>query len=198
MLAGHPALDLANTLHWRDGELLDFVTSYHSLVDWAAIAGLLTEPEKTSLQAKALPQANQASTIHTQWQNLRTALKAWLPSVNGKATNQWPASADHAAAQTLLENINAVTEQAPLSALYAVNVSQYNSPTIALPLLRSATTIWTLMTFPPAGLVRQCEADSCGGYFIDQSRAKPRRWCSMDSCGNRAKAMRYRKSISGA
>lgn len=34
--------------------------------------------------------------------------------------------------------------------------------------------------------------DGCGTYFIDDSRGRRRRWCSMDRCGNRAKVASYR------
>jgi predicted RNA-binding Zn ribbon-like protein len=38
--------------------------------------------------------------------------------------------------------------------------------------------------------VRRCEG--CDAYFIDDSRGRRRRWCSMERCGNRAKVASYR------
>ena len=38
--------------------------------------------------------------------------------------------------------------------------------------------------------LRRCEG--CGAYFLDGSRGKRRRWCSMQRCGNRAKVSGYR------
>jgi predicted RNA-binding Zn ribbon-like protein len=40
-------------------------------------------------------------------------------------------------------------------------------------------------------LIRQCQDRSCGWLYIDRSREKNRRWCSMRDCGNRAKARRF-------
>ncbi len=194
MLAGNPALDLANTLHWRDGQLLDFVSSYDAMVNWAEVASLLSEAEKVSLLAKASHHVDQASTVHRQWQDLRAALKTWLPIVNGKDPTSWHGDIAEPAAHALISKIYAMTSNATLAAYYAMGKTEKTSAAIELPLLRSATAIWNLMTFPPTGFVRQCQADSCGGFFVDQSRAKPRRWCSMDSCGNRVKADRFRKS----
>ena len=38
----------------------------------------------------------------------------------------------------------------------------------------------------------QCQDDrGCGWLFIDVSKNHSRRWCSMESCGNRAKAQRH-------
>jgi predicted RNA-binding Zn ribbon-like protein len=39
--------------------------------------------------------------------------------------------------------------------------------------------------------VRVCAAEDCGWLFLDTSKNHTRRWCSMKSCGNRAKARRH-------
>jgi hypothetical protein len=36
-------------------------------------------------------------------------------------------------------------------------------------------------------LVRECEGNGCHRLFLDRTRSKARRWCSMAVCGNRAK-----------
>jgi predicted RNA-binding Zn ribbon-like protein len=43
------------------------------------------------------------------------------------------------------------------------------------------------------GRVRRCAAPECGAWFLDTSKSGRRRWCSMATCGNRAKAARHRK-----
>lgn len=40
--------------------------------------------------------------------------------------------------------------------------------------------------------LHRCEATACSAIFIDESRGKRRRWCSMARCGNRAKAAAFR------
>lgn len=40
--------------------------------------------------------------------------------------------------------------------------------------------------------VRVCASDTCGVRFYDHSRAARRKWCSMERCGNVAKARRHR------
>jgi predicted RNA-binding Zn ribbon-like protein len=39
--------------------------------------------------------------------------------------------------------------------------------------------------------LKACENRSCILYFYDTSRNRQRRWCSMETCGNRAKASRH-------
>ncbi len=49
-----------------------------------------------------------------------------------------------------------------------------------------------LLTSDKVARVRECEDDrGCGYLFLDISKNHSRRWCSMDSCGNRAKARRH-------
>jgi predicted RNA-binding Zn ribbon-like protein len=61
-----------------------------------------------------------------------------------------------------------------------------------------APVLWSagdLLAGPRLDRVRRCANPECGWLFLDDSRAGKRRWCSMASCGNRAKARRhYHKS----
>jgi len=50
-----------------------------------------------------------------------------------------------------------------------------------------------LLSGPLADRVRECGADDCALLFVDASRPGRRRWCSMEACGNRAKAAAFRR-----
>jgi predicted RNA-binding Zn ribbon-like protein len=51
----------------------------------------------------------------------------------------------------------------------------------------------SLLTDPrELNMIRECPADDCGYLFRDTSHGR-RRWCSMKSCGNRAKVQRFRE-----
>jgi hypothetical protein len=39
--------------------------------------------------------------------------------------------------------------------------------------------------------LKMCPAHDCGWLFIDETKNSRRRWCSMETCGNRAKATRH-------
>jgi len=74
-------------------------------------------------------------------------------------------------------------------------------PGTALALL--APVLWSagdLLAGPRLNKVRRCANPECGWLFLDDSRAGKRRWCSMSSCGNRAKARRHyhRERASGS
>ncbi|WP_407160056.1 CGNR zinc finger domain-containing protein [Bradyrhizobium sp. STM 3557] len=55
-----------------------------------------------------------------------------------------------------------------------------------------------LVTGPRADRLKQCADErGCGWLFVDDSRLKNRRWCSMGDCGNVAKARRHRARAAG-
>ena len=46
---------------------------------------------------------------------------------------------------------------------------------------------------PVSARLKRCEGARCALLFVDTSRPGHRRWCSMDRCGNRAKAAAHRR-----
>lgn len=40
--------------------------------------------------------------------------------------------------------------------------------------------------------LRECESDICRMIYLDTTQGRPRKWCSMQRCGNSAKAARHR------
>ena len=49
-----------------------------------------------------------------------------------------------------------------------------------------------LLGGPLADRIKECGREDCGLLFLDESRARNRRWCSMDACGSRSKMQAYR------
>ncbi|WP_458685872.1 CGNR zinc finger domain-containing protein [Nocardia tengchongensis] len=43
---------------------------------------------------------------------------------------------------------------------------------------------------PDRGRIKNCEGPGCAGLFLDTSRGANRRWCSMNTCGNKVKKAR--------
>lgn len=50
-----------------------------------------------------------------------------------------------------------------------------------------------LLTGPDHDLLCQCQASTCGTLYVDSSRGRRRRWCSSESCGNRARVAAHRQ-----
>jgi predicted RNA-binding Zn ribbon-like protein len=60
-------------------------------------------------------------------------------------------------------------------------------------LARLAESIARELSQGEAERLRICENDTCRWVFHDTSRTGRRKWCDMATCGNRAKAARYRE-----
>ncbi|GAA4596878.1 CGNR zinc finger domain-containing protein [Planotetraspora phitsanulokensis] len=50
-----------------------------------------------------------------------------------------------------------------------------------------------VLTGPARSRLRRCADPDCEGLFVDVSRPGNRRWCSMNTCGNKAKKAAYRR-----
>lgn len=61
-------------------------------------------------------------------------------------------------------------------------------PTLLAPVLWSAA---DLLIYAGNRRLRRCANDECLWLFMDHSKGGTRRWCDMNSCGNRAKARRH-------
>jgi predicted RNA-binding Zn ribbon-like protein len=55
-----------------------------------------------------------------------------------------------------------------------------------------------LFVGPRAASIRRCEGAGCILWFLDLTRNHSRRWCSMETCGNRMKAAQYRQKARSA
>jgi hypothetical protein len=86
--------------------------------------------------------------------------------------------------------------QAPAGELPDLRISDRDPPGLRDALLVSAYAI--LMDRRERARLKICAGDDCGWLFIDESRGARRQWCSMETCGNRAKARRHYARHRGA
>lgn len=188
MLGGDAALDFANTRHWRDGREIDFLTGYKALIDWAVVARLLSRPEHDRLREAEAIMPLQAADVFSATIRLRDVWKIYL----GEATRTELPGADlDQPLEAVRRLVTAALGPGEL-AIAGLPADTLAGADMALPLARLALAIGAFLALPHAGTLRMCEADPCGGVFLDTSRSQKRRWCAMDSCGNRVKAQRHR------
>ena len=69
-----------------------------------------------------------------------------------------------------------------------LSASAYKQPVLALV---AASAIAILADPREHGRLKVCPGTDCGWLFIDETKNGRRKWCSMESCGNRAKASRH-------
>jgi predicted RNA-binding Zn ribbon-like protein len=174
-LAGRSCLDLAATVgeRWRRG--FERLRTPDDLGRWLVQAGLLDV--FPAVGADELEAAR--------------ALRDAIYAVARLAGTGAPDAGD-------LERINAAAGEPPMAPRLdeSGRVAWVAERPVRAALSAIAGDAIDLVTGPLAGRVRECAAPDCALLFVDASRPGRRRWCSMDGCGNRAKARRRR--VSGA
>lgn len=195
----HLALDFLNTLAMPSGQRLEWLVDGSDLLDWLETAGAIAPRVAARFRAQAGPtQALDAVAAKAR------ALREWFRRF----------VQTHAGRQLRPE---ALKELAPLNRLLAQDsnyqqvdaVSGWTSDSGARagPFGWRAERRWTspdqllqpiaeaigdLVSGADFRLVRACEGTGCTLVFYDRTKAHRRRWCSMASCGNRAKAAAHR------
>ncbi|MGW5367728.1 CGNR zinc finger domain-containing protein [Streptomyces sp. NPDC004009] len=164
-LTGEPlALDLLNTRWNEEGVSRDLLDGTDGLAVWLAANGLAGEHPADADVLRHLRQA-------------REALGA---AVDGSPAQGAPL-------------VDAVLAHGRIRARLTVD-GAHEEPEFAdaswAPAWLAARDYLDLLGRAP-DRIRRCAHESCVLHFFDTSRNGTRRWCSMASCGNRAKASRH-------
>jgi predicted RNA-binding Zn ribbon-like protein len=186
-LGGRPALDLVNTLRERWRRRVETLVSPEDLHRWLLRAGLPLDPDAPPVTDELLADARE----------LREAIDACVQAVVDGAHPD-------AAAVKRIDSWLGYSGGRPQLALDPDGVPllgerpEGHSPRRALGAI--ALDAARMLGRPEErGRVRICASDTCSARFYDRSPAGRRRWCSMRTCGNEAKARRHRaRARSGA
>ena len=172
-------LEFANTRYWRGQETpTETLNSAEDLSAWAA--------GNISKEARPLARREFERAIEAR----ETIYRVFDATARGKT----PAAPDLEALNDLLAASPARTTLRRERSGFSWDVDMRGSTALG----QLAPVLWSagdLLTGARLDKVRRCANPECGWLFLDDSRAGKRRWCSMSSCGNRAKARRhYHKS----
>jgi predicted RNA-binding Zn ribbon-like protein len=180
-LSGHPALDFCNTrAGW--GEPPDprgeWLTTYDHLVVWSTLAELTSQNDARRLRRAARRDEHPARAVLSAARRLRSAAyKAVLDPDDRSAAAVVTGYVRRAGSVVRVEPGRPPRWEFP------------RKTGLDLPLLAIAWTVSDLLTTVDLDRVRTCPGHHCGWLFLDTSGR--RRWCSMSSCGNRAKVAAY-------
>ncbi len=188
LLGGRPSLDFANTADWHaSDQIVEFLTSYSELVAWSQHSGILTQQQGQQLLENAALQPLHAAAVLERAIALREAIFQVFSAIShGHA----PQVADLAAYNVELSRMLARSRIAsgPEGFFWDWHGAEDALDRILWPVVHDAA---DLLTSEELSRVGQCSDDRCGWLFLDTSRNRSRRWCSMEDCGNRAKARRH-------
>lgn len=184
---GSLCLDFANTWGDRERPATDLLGSLDQVLAFARQTGLLEAREADALARRARmdPQAADAALVLARAS--REAIYALCSELAaGRPPRAAPLDAFNLALAGALPHLRLVAGGAGLRWGWEGAGESLAAP--LWPILRSAA---ELLASPEAGRIRECGGTQCTWLFLDRSRAGTRRWCSMTSCGNRAKARRH-------
>lgn len=189
------ALDFANTWEDRGRPETDKLGSYADLLAFAVQAGILDGRQASTLADRAGRRPAAAARALKGGLELRQALYRVFA---GQAAGSDAGRPDLDRLGSLAARAAARLRLEPVDGGFAWRWHGLETSCDALlaPIARSAA---DLLTGDDLDRVRECDGDRCTWLFLDSSRNRSRRWCSMDSCGNRAKARRHyrRKQATG-
>lgn len=164
-LTGEPlALDLLNTRWMSEGTPHDLLADVGGLAVWLDSTGLSGDHTPDSRMLRTVRQAREALSTAVDG-----SLEEGAPMVD--------AVLGHGRVRI------ALTAEGP------VERPELSNPVWGPAWLAARDYLELLGTAPDR--IRSCAHESCVLHFFDTSRNGTRRWCSMATCGNRAKASRH-------
>ena len=187
-LGGDLSLDFVNTVHDRHEEpLRDLLQNYMDLVTWVYFGGAISDSQKEKLLKLGLENQEEADQIYNDALQLREMFYDFIlklinqdkvSSANLQLINQWLSRA--------FSNLELVQ----LNSHFVLdwNTENFELESVLWPIIRAFA---DLVTSEDINRIKQC--GNCGYLFVDSSKNKSRRWCSMEICGNRVKARRFAK-----
>ena len=186
LLGGALCLDFVNTVDPRHRERRrEYLGRYEDVIAWGRHAGALSAEQHARLLHAA---GGARPRVYTRAIALREALYTLLT----------PANVDASRREQALAELNDELARSSSMARLREDGDGFRwdwaddgaLDRVLWPIVRSAA---ELLTSDALGRVRECPGidGDCGWLFLDASKNETRRWCSMQACGNRAKARRH-------
>ena len=202
LIADSRGLDFLNSLAHPIDEAVEWLASGEDLLAWLEQAGMMPRAVGEQMRAAAVP--GELDDVAAQARRLREWFRGFVVKHKGQ-----PLTAE---ALAELEPLNRVlgrddeygrivlrdtrhdqagegdTVERP--ALVFATRRHWRTPdTLLLPVAKAMS---SLVCEDDFSMVKACEGHNCTLLFVDRSRKKARRWCSMAVCGNRAKLNAFR------
>ena len=181
------AIAFNNTVAWETGGLVnDRLGGFAALVEWARASGLLRAGEAEAIRRREGKEPWRTAAVLAQARELRAVGHAILSALaRGKPPGEMALRAFN---QALALGTPSLGLEVRRGRLGWVHVSEVAAETI---LHRLAWGMALFLTSPELDRLGLCANAECGWLFLDTTKNRSRRWCSMAECGSRAKARRH-------
>lgn len=184
---GDLSLDFANTWGDRGRPETDDLGSYPRLLAFAQQTDLVAADVAEALATQALADPAAAEAALQAAQALREALYGLFSArAHGRAVPPADLATLNRALREALPHLCLAFDAGSPAWRWREMERHLTAP--LWPIARAAADLLTAGNPAP---VRECGGSQCTWLFLDLSRGRSRRWCSMTSCGNREKARRH-------
>jgi len=194
-IADDRGLDFLNSIATPTDTPIDWIENGDGLLDWLAQARLVPAKALEALRAQALP--GELDSVAAQARSLREWFRTFIRHHEGRSLT----------AKDLgeLEPLNRLLERdeefgrivahsdGKAIGLELRTMRRWRSPeSLLLPIGEALARFVCEKDFSN---VKACEGPTCTLIFVDRTRGRARRWCSMAICGNRAKQAAHRHRL---
>jgi predicted RNA-binding Zn ribbon-like protein len=194
-LADATAVDFLNSIATPVDTQVEWITSGKDLLEWLVAAGLVSDDVRKNFLKNALP--GELDAVASQARALREWFREFVQEHKGKplppATVKALAPLNRILARdeefVQIAVREPMTEAAPTGLMLTKERRWRSADTLLIPIARTMAEFVCTDDFTD---VKSCEGQGCTLMFVDRSRRRLRRWCSMAVCGNRAKAQGHR------
>jgi len=185
---GALCLDFANTWGNQSDPASDRLRDYASLLAFARQTGQLTAPVGAGLARAASTAPDEAARVVALAKKLRQVIYRCF---SRRASCEEVAATDVGHINSILGEALSRRRLQQTNGGLVWTWTEGDTGDLRTPIWPIVESAATLLTSDRIDRVRECQADDCNWLFLDSSRGGTRRWCSMQSCGNRAKARRH-------
>lgn len=180
LVGGNPALDFINTIHdWTAAAPRDYLAGFDDAVRFGLESSVLSPPEARRLAGR--PSRGELQRLRA----LRDGLERIFRAAIGARTPP-TIDLDELARQAAAAAGAARLRSAGHRVVRTIGTGSGEVPVLRYRLAEAAV---ALLTSERMERVKSCPA--CGWFFLDTSKNRSRRWCSMTTCGSIDKARRY-------
>jgi len=186
-VGGEFCLDFCNTRSFRNGpDPGEWLGNYHDLLAWCRLTHCIDDGQIEHLAREADGHPRKASAAYEEAITLREALYRLFSAL---ANDKEPDDADLVVLNKVLDH--AYDRAAVAASGNGFTLSYQNRLALAQPPWAVARSAAGLLTSERLKFLKECPGKGCGLLFIDTSRNRSRRWCTMEVCGNRARVRAY-------
>jgi predicted RNA-binding Zn ribbon-like protein len=182
-------LDFANTLDWHASDHpQETLHTYEDFVEWVRARAVISPDRVDALARRARREPQAASAVYRRATALREAVyRIFVGRIAGTVPTTEDVSLLNEELQRALPHYR--VEFGPDGPTWSLDAQGVDFDLPLWPIVQSAAEL--LLSEALRDRVGQCaDPKGCGWLFLDLSKNRSRRWCSIQDCGNRAKQRR--------